>query len=136
MRFVALDVGDRRIGVAAGDSEFRTAFPKGVIERGRSANSDVARAVEACHAQEADQIIVGVPLATDGRETDRSLKIREFGERIGRASGLPVVYRNEALTTLKAEELMVAFNASRKTRAARGDAVAASVILQEFLDET
>jgi len=131
MRFVALDIGDRKVGVATGDSEFRMAFPQPVFERTGDDVADARRLGKACVEHGAEELIVGLPLSQEGGETDQSSKIRAFAELLP----FPSRYRNEAFTTSKAEALMTDAGASRKRRSETADSVAAGILLQEYLDE-
>jgi putative Holliday junction resolvase len=135
MRFVALDVGDRRIGLATGDAEFRIAFPNEVFQRGGDPLADARALAVVCREQGADEILVGVPLNANGAETEQSKRIREFARLLEEAAGIPVCFRNEAMTTLEAERIMTEAGATRRKRTAAGDSVAAGVLLQEHLDE-
>ncbi len=132
MRYVCLDVGERRIGVATADDEIGIAFPKEVIERRGNLAADVDRVMAACREHEVEAIVVGLPLNADGGETEQSRRIRDF---VGHLA-LPIHFQNEAFTTQKAETAQIEAGVSRKKRTTSGDSVAASIILQEFLNET
>ena len=134
MRYVALDIGERRVGVATGDSQVGIAFPQRTLDFG-SRGVDAETVAQAVRMHEAETIVIGLPLNTDGGETPHCQTIRQVAERLAELTGLEVMFRNEALTTVKAEGMMIEAGASRKRRAASGDSVAAVVLLQELLDE-
>ncbi len=134
MRYVALDIGERRVGIATGDTCVGIAFPQRALDFG-SHGVDPEALAEVVRTHEADAILVGLPLNADGGETPQCQPIRRAAESLAALTGLKIVFRNEALTTAKAEEFMVEAGASRKRRAASGDSIAAVVLLQELLDE-
>ncbi|GMV38250.1 MAG: hypothetical protein AMXMBFR61_27580 [Fimbriimonadales bacterium] len=134
MRYVALDIGERRVGIATGDTRVGIAFPQRALDFG-SRGVDPEVLAEVVQTHEADVLLVGLPLNADGGETPQCEPIRRIAERLAQLTRLEVVFRNEALTTAKAEGMMIEAGASRKRRASSGDSVAAVVLLQELLDE-
>lgn len=133
-RYAALDVGDRKVGIATGDSEFRIAFPQPHFVRAGDDDSDIPRLVAALLEHGAEQLIVGLPLTSDGEPTTQAGKVHGFVSKLIQERSFDVTFRNEALTTRRAEAMLVEGGASRKKRQGREDSLAASLILQEFLD--
>ena len=131
-RYVALDHGSRRIGVAIGDSETGMAFARPALRR-RNIERDLAVIGDLCAAEQADLIIIGLPLNMDGSEGPQALEARAFGERLA-TIGLPVTYEDERLSSWEAAERMAL--AGRRSRRGSGelDSTAARVILQQYLD--
>jgi putative holliday junction resolvase len=131
-RFVALDHGSRRIGIAVGDSETGMAFARPALRR-RSEERDVAVIGELCISEGADLIIIGLPLNMDGTEGEQAAAARAFGDRLV-GIGLEVAFEDERLTSWEAGERLA--EAGRRVRRGSGelDSTAARVILQQYLD--
>lgn len=133
IRILALDVGEKRIGVAISDPLGLTAQGLGVIER-----RDLLRDVAALKALVADfpvqEIVVGLPRHLDGRPGTHAEMALELAEVLGRELGVPVIPWDERLTTREAERLLVSADVSRKKRRRVVDQVAAALILQGYLD--
>lgn len=134
MRVLCLDIGDVRIGVAISD-------PLGIstngIETHRSEGRerDVAYFSEMAKSRGAEVIVLGLPLNMDGTEGDRAALVREFGAALATASGLPVEYEDERLTTVEAEEMLIEAGLSREERKKVIDKVAAEIILRSYLNK-
>ena len=130
MRVIALDVGEKRIGVARGDSSTRIAVPVGYINVDDSEWQEIARIAR---LQGTSYFVVGLPRSNEGNETAQSAYVRNFArvltEKIPEAR---VRFQDETLTSVVAEERLK----KRKKRYERGeiDAEAASIILQDFLE--
>ena len=134
MRHLALDVGEKRIGVAISDPLGITARGLAVVTR-TDLPADLAEIGRHAREAGADSIVVGLPLEMDGEEGDAARRVRVFAERVEGASGLPVVLWDERLTTVAAEEELSRRGVPVRQRRGVVDQVAAAVILQEFLDE-
>jgi putative Holliday junction resolvase len=132
VRVLCLDIGERRIGVATGDTEVRLARPLTTIVR-RSWERDVA-ALRRLQVQErAEALIIGLPISLDGQLHQQGERVRAEGERLGEALGLPVTFWDERFSTMAAEERLRAIGtAYRKNEL---DAAAAAVILQSYFDQ-
>ena len=134
MRVLCLDIGDVRIGVAISD-------PLGIstngIETHRSEGRerDVAYFSEMARSRGADMFLLGLPLNMDGTEGDRAALVRDFGAALAVASGLPVEYEDERLTTVEAEEMLIEAGLSREERKKVIDKVAAEIILRSYLNK-
>ncbi len=135
MKLLGLDIGDRRIGVAFGDSELRMATPVRVIQR--DGFEQVARAIEAFAIEfDATLLVAGLPRNMDGTMGVQADSVKAFAEKIAEALNLPLVFWDERLTTVEASERVHAGGARRSAKKSRRtlDAIAASVILQDYLD--
>lgn len=143
MRYLALDIGDKRTGLATGDSFTRVAAPAGVIEVSRAAGEgeDLIRAIERAVARElgedptSGEVVVGLPLNMDGSEGPRAALMRSFGERLAERTGRAVHLADERLTTEEARWRMARTGLTRKQKKERKDAIAAAAILEAFLAE-
>jgi len=83
--------------------------------------------------REAAAVLVGLPLSMDGTKGPAALAVEEFGARL-QAAGLPVIYRDERLSSAEVERMLVSSDASRAKRRAVTDKLAAQVVLQGYLD--
>ena len=134
-RKVALDVGDVRIGVAVSDLLGITANPRETYVRKKGdLNADIAYFCEYAKREEADAFVLGLPKNMDGTEGDRAVVTRQFGDMLQEASGLPVLYQDERLTTVSAERMLIDADVRRDKRKKVIDKVAATIILQSYLD--
>jgi putative Holliday junction resolvase len=135
MRYLGLDVGDSRIGVAVSDETATLASGRDTLVRvGR--RRDLARIALLAREHDARGIVVGLPLNMDGSRGPQAEKALVFMEDLRRSTGLPVVAWDERLTSVEAEEILARarVRARGKDRKKIVDQVAAVVILQEFLD--
>jgi putative Holliday junction resolvase len=131
MRLLAVDFGEKRIGLAV-SSESGVVVPVGAV--GRKSDAGAALAVAAA-ARERDvtRIIVGHPVRATGAETLLARRARNFARRLAEASGLPVDLYSEALTTRAAEETLAAAGVRPARRPAARDAEAAATLLRDYL---
>jgi len=132
-RIAALDVGDKRIGVAVSDALELTAQPLVVLER-VSLVRDVSAVTEMLASRDVACVVVGLPLESDGKEGKQSARARQFGDALAAASGLQVVYQDERMTTLQSERILVESGMRRERRRSVIDKMAAALILQSYLD--
>ena len=134
-RKVALDVGDVRIGVAVSDMLGITANPRETyVRKGKTFEDDINYFVKYAKEEDADAFIIGLPMNMDGTEGPRAEVTREFGEALKEASGLQVIYVDERLTTVSAERMLIGADVRREKRKQVIDKVAATIILQSYLD--
>ena len=132
-RILALDVGDARIGIAVSDPTRLIAQPVEVLHR-VGWGPDSRRIAELCRQYETTEILSGLPLNMDGSEGGQAKKVRDFCAVLEKL-GLTVYYQDERLSTVTAEDVLIAGNVSRSDRRGVVDKVAAVVILQSWLDE-
>ena len=133
VRILALDVGEKRIGLAVSDPLGLTAQGLGVMERqGRAA--DLARLVELAREYRVQEIVVGLPRHMDGRPGRQVPEILELAGALGEALGVKVTPWDERLTTREAERLLIEADLSRRRRRQVVDQLAAVLILQGYLD--
>jgi len=133
-RVLGIDAGERRVGVALSDETRLLASPVGVYDR-RNGLAPVLEALSALAAREGvTHVVVGLPLNEDGSEGRQARRAAAFAQVAGRVLGLPTTMWDERLSTRAAEAIVRA--QGRSLRRARGqlDAVAAAVILQDYLD--
>ena len=132
---IALDVGDVRIGVAVSDLLGITANPRETYVRKKDdVSADIAYFCEYAKKEDADAFVLGLPKNMDGTEGERAQVTRQFGDMLEKASGLKVFYQDERLTTVSAERMLIDADVRREKRKKVIDKVAATIILQAFLD--
>jgi putative holliday junction resolvase len=133
MRIMGLDVGDKTIGVAISDSLLMTAQGKSTIQRsGFEAEARHLRGL--VEEYEVHEIVVGNPLHMDGRPSRQGEKIMKFGRKLGQELSLPIVYWDERLTSVAAEEHLEAMGLNWRERKKHVDKIAAMFILQSYLN--
>lgn len=130
---LGLDPGTKTLGVAVSDERRTLASPLETIARGRL-KDDLDRLAQIAAARRASGIVMGMPLHMDGRAGRRAQSVRAFSRSVEDALDLPVLFWDERLSTVAAEEAMIAADVSRAKRAGRVDALAAASILQGALE--
>ncbi len=132
-RWMAIDWGERRIGLAISDPTGTIASPAGVIERRKGKRAPIAELVRRATALEALGIIMGLPLDGEGDETPRSTECRRVAAELARRTSLPVALLDERFTTAVA--LRAVRDMGGRTHGRKGDvdALAATVLLQQAM---
>ncbi len=133
MRIMGLDVGDKTIGVAVSDEMGWTAQPLTVIRR-QALLKDCAEVARLAGEYEARTAVVGLPRNMDGSKGPQALKTEAFAQALARESGLEIVFWDERLSTQAAERTLIQADMSRAKRKKVVDKIAASIILQGYLD--
>ena len=132
MRVICLDIGERRIGVAVSDPLDLTAQGLDTIHT-KGIERDLSRVLELCRQYATDRVLCGLPRNMDGTEGFQAERSRAFAQRL-RQAGLSVRFEDERLTTKLATDLLIQGNVRRGERKAVVDKLAATYILQSFLD--
>jgi putative Holliday junction resolvase len=135
MRYLGVDLGRARIGLALADDVLRTARPLDTV-RHVNADADLAAIVEVAREWEVERAVVGLPLNMDGTEGSGARHARAFAARLADALGLPVEVFDERLSTFEAEQRLRERGVPSRAFRAKVDAEAAAVILQGWLDRT
>ncbi|MAG36957.1 MAG: Holliday junction resolvase RuvX [Dehalococcoidia bacterium] len=142
MSYLALDVGDRRIGVAGADPEGIVVTPITTLTR-RSDRQVVAAITDLAADRGAEIIVVGMPYTPQGELGEQARRVQDFARRLEKLPGLDVVYWDERYSTLEASDRLRETGVRHRRRRGRPariaererlDAAAAAVILQDFLD--
>ena len=137
MRTLAIDYGERRMGLALSDAGGKLATPYDVLHAASAqAISQVIKIVE---AEGVERIVVGLPLNMDGRIGPAAEKAVDFGRLLASRTGREVVFVDERLSSFQAEQQISARRRggekiTRKSKKRQFDALAAAAFLQEFLD--
>jgi putative Holliday junction resolvase len=132
-RVLGLDIGTRRIGVALSDAMGWTGMPLESVEVGRR-GEHLARLVALCAEHAVAEIVVGLPLGMDGRENRMVQVVRRMAGQLASRTGLPVQEWDERLTSVAAERVLQQADVRGKARREVVDRVAASLILQGYLE--
>jgi putative Holliday junction resolvase len=135
-RVLGIDAGDRRVGVALSDELRLLATPLTVLHTTQGLAPVLEALIEVIRREAVDHVVVGLPLNADGSEGRQAKRARHFARVAERVVGRPVELWDERLSTREAEEIVRL--QGRRTRKMRQrceiDAVAAAVILQDYLD--
>jgi putative Holliday junction resolvase len=130
-RLIGLDVGGKRIGVAVSDAGQILSSPSKMVEQGPRAIAEIGRIVQQTGAV---GIVAGLPTSMSGREGAQAAETRRFADAVGQELGMPLAYWDERLTSSQAERMLVEAGMRRKDRRGQIDALAASLMLQSYLD--
>ena len=135
-RILALDYGERRIGLAVSDPSGTIAQPLPTISRRLGRRPPYAKILDVVQRWEIERIVIGLPIEPSGEEGDPASAVRAFGAEIERRSGLHVEYRDERFTSARAERELarLGLSATARREKQRVDAMAATFILQAYLD--
>lgn len=133
-RAIAFDIGDKRIGVAISDPFNEYAMPCETYFRTRNFQADVNALAKIAKERGVGEIVCGMPVNFDGSESVQTVKTREFVEALKAATDLPVVLEDERFTTMQARETQIAGGVKRGDRKKTIDSIAASYILESYLE--
>jgi putative Holliday junction resolvase len=133
-RYLGLDVGSKRIGVAVSDEMGLTAQPVMTLLRRRNRREDLRSLGRLCRRFEVAGIVVGNPLGLSGNTTQQSSRTQVFAAELGELTGLPILLWDERLTTHEAHQVLYEAGHKRQAHGRVVDRVAATLILQQFLN--
>jgi len=132
MRIIGLDLGEKRIGVAAADDRTPVAVPVGTVEADGDAVGVVRRLVE---EQQADEVVIGLPLSMTGAMGPQAQQAMNVVEALRERLEVPVYTWDERLTTVQASRSLGASGrGGREKQKGARDAIAAAILLQAYLD--
>ena len=129
-RLLAIDYGERRIGLAISDPLGIIASPAGFILRRAGKRPPVAELVRRATELEARGFVLGLPLDEQGEDSPRAVEVRKIGEELARRTGLPVDFLDERFTTAAALRAVREMGGSARNRKGDVDSLAATVLLQ------
>jgi putative Holliday junction resolvase len=132
-RILAVDYGEKRIGLAVSDELGITASPLMTLVR-RSDDETVRQIAQLASKLRVTQIVVGLPRRTDAQEGEMERKVKAFAEKLRQAVSVPVVLFDERFTTRIAEQVLLEADLSRRKRKQVRDRLAAVILLQSYLD--
>ena len=134
-RIVALDIGDKRVGVAVSDPFNTFALPAQTYFRTKNAEEDAKNLCAIVREKDAGLIVCGLPLNLDGSESTQTQKTRKFAELVQAHTAVPVEFEDERFTTMEAERVLISGGVRRENRKQSIDSIAASYILEGYLDK-
>lgn len=136
MRIMGLDYGDKTVGVAVSDETLLIAQPVETIKRERvnKLRQTYARIEAIIKEYYIEKIVIGLPLNMNNTEGERCLKTREFAKELERRTGIEITFWDERLTTYAADSVLSDGGVRREKRKEYIDKIAASMILQGYLD--
>lgn len=134
MKIVSLDIGTVRIGIAASDimEIIASACP---VYRRKDPESDVKYIADLITNLEAGQVVIGLPLKMDGSAGQSVEMAKSFGEKLAEVISVPIVYQDERLSTVSAQKILIESGMRREKRKDKVDSLAATIILQTYLDK-
>lgn len=134
-RLAGIDFGTVRVGIAVTDARRTLASPYEIYQR-RDAASDARYFRSLAEQEKIVAFVVGLPVHLDGRESQKSLEARHFGQWLAETTGRSVVYFDERFTTAEADQFLGAARLTKKQRTARRDKLAAQIMLSAYLEST
>lgn len=133
VRIMALDIGERTIGIAVSDPLGLTAQPVRTVRR-RSLDADISELQVLVKEYQVEELVLGLPRHMDGRLGPEAEQVQQLGSLLLSRLGLKVSYWDERLTTVAAQKAMLEGDLSRRRRRLAVDRTAASLILQGYLE--
>ena len=134
MKYLAIDYGQKRTGIAVSDSGGSMAFPRRTIQM-RTREAFFEELLALLEAEAPDALVIGLPVNLEGEETLTTRQTRNFAKNLKKKTPLPIFWMEEALSSFEAEiDLRQAGRSAAKSRAVL-DQQAAVRILQSFLDQ-
>ena len=133
-RFLAVDYGRKRIGLAISDPLGMIASPAGFITRREGKRPPITKILARAAELEAVGFVLGLPLDGEGNETDWTAEVRALGEEISKRSGMPVRFYDERFTTAAALRTVREMGESTRGRKGDVDSLAATILLQNALN--
>jgi putative Holliday junction resolvase len=136
-RILAVDYGERRIGMAMSDPSATIAQPLPTLTRRAGKRPPVSKILEIITSNEIEAVVVGLPLALSGEDTDWTRDVREFAQTLRARSGVTVDLFDERMTSVQAERAVreLGLKKSQREQKERIDSAAAMILLQLYLDQ-
>ena len=134
MRYLGLDLGSRTLGVAVSDKTGLIASNLEIIRHNEEYDRLVFDVQKLVEELEIDEIVLGYPKNMDGSDGEKAILSKSFKEELSKVIDKPIHLQDERLTTKSATDILIQGDVSRKNRKKVIDSVAASIILQTYLD--
>jgi len=131
MRFLCIDLGDKRTGLAICDGDEILASPLDVLEGKKNLQDEI---VKIAKEQQVEGLVFGLALNMDGTEGDRAAMAKKFAQEIGTKTNLPIFFQDERLSTFAAGDKLAQTGLTHKKKKNRIDAIAAAEILKRFIE--
>jgi putative Holliday junction resolvase len=133
LRVLALDIGEKRIGIAVGDTGTKIAIPISILR-----TEDVLHTTKPFKTiledNEPELLLVGLPLSLDGEENQQTARVKALATTIAQTLDLPLVYQDERLSSVEAKRYLREAGCTEREMRGKIDMIAASLILQAYLD--
>jgi putative Holliday junction resolvase len=133
MRYLAIDYGIKRTGLAICDAAETIAYPLAVIQA--DVNKLLSKIADTVKTENVEAVVIGMPLNMDDSQGSQAKLVLQFAEQLKKHIQLPIYFQDERLSTFDAQEKIAAADFTRKKKQKRLDAIAAAQILESFLDE-
>ena len=133
-RFMAVDYGEKRVGLAIADELGMIASPAGFIARRAGKRAPIAEIIRRAQALEAKGFVLGLPLDGSGNETEWTAEVRRVGSELEKRTGLAVRFQDERFTTAASLRAIREMDGSTRGRKGDVDSMAASILLQHALN--
>jgi putative holliday junction resolvase len=133
-KIVGVDYGKARVGLAASDERHRIAFPLTCLKAHRDLSKTVQAVALFLTSIACLRIVIGLPLLMNGKDSDLTKEVRQFATLLEEVSSQPIILWDERLTSKQAEKLLIEGGVKRKQRTSSLDTMAATLILQSYLD--
>lgn len=134
MRILGIDYGSKRIGLALSDPTHTIARSLEVIERKEEVVEDLERIGEIARENDIESIVIGMPVRMSGVEGEKAREVNDFISSMEKVINVPIIKWDERLTTAEGERVLISADVSRRKRKKVIDKIAASLILQNYLD--
>lgn len=134
MKIIALDIGTVRIGVATSDIMEIIASAYESYRR-KNTEEDVKHIAQLVSSLNAGLVVIGLPLKMDGTEGQSVEMAKNFGEELAKVVSVPICYQDERLSTVTAQKILIESGMRREKRKDKVDSLAATIILQTYLDK-
>ena len=132
MRYLAIDYGNKRTGLALCDTDEIIASPLAVLTRKNQ--SLIKKILDTIEQHQIEAVVIGLPLNMDGTESQGTKIVRRFAQILAKQTDLSIFFQDERLSSFDAEKKLAGVNLTRKKKKNHLDAVAAASILQSFID--
>ena len=134
-RILGIDYGNRRIGLAISDTLNIFAKPFHTIDKNKKPKF-LNEIHEVIKNKKIEKVVVGLPLNMKGIDSEQTKIVREFVQTLKKKINIPIIFQDERLSSKSAKEYLIMQNISPSKNKKSVDSVAASIILQEFLDNS
>jgi putative Holliday junction resolvase len=135
VKVLGLDIGEKRVGIAVGDTDSKIAFPISTISAQDvlTGGPPFRRVIE---DHEPKLLVIGLPLSLDGKENQQAKSVRALAERVAEQTGLPVVFQDERLSSAEARRVLQEAGCTEREMRGKIDMIAASLVLRAYLEAT
>ena len=131
MKYLAIDYGNKRTGLATCDPDETITTPLTMLMTGRDLLNKIAEIIK---TENIEAVVIGLPLNMDGSEGFQAKRVRQFAEQLQKQLNITIHFQDERLSTFGAQEKLEQTDLSKKNKSDRLDAAAAAQILQDFLE--